>query len=156
MEKTRNELEVLNNRFIWLYRQKRYPEAPGGGEGFRSKQGIAYLNQPYRNIFKTIYKQPISNLKAAVKSDTGLQEGLYPAPKEFRKKIYPARTFLAVCMFCAFLFSALWFYHVGQAGRPGMVQRKVVHLYSSLSRIRGPSQPGCCQDRCAANPKKAS
>ncbi len=103
MEKTRNKLEVLNNHFIWLYRQKRYSEAIRAAErGLELSKELPYLNQPYRNIFKNNIQAANLKLKRIVgKSGAGLQRGALPLAKEsFARKFILRGLLLVVCMFC--------------------------------------------------------
>jgi uncharacterized protein YvpB len=158
MEKTRNELELLNNRFIWLYRQKRYPEAIREAEkGLELSKELPYLYQPYRNIFKNnIQAANLKFKKAAVKSDAGLQRGALPrAKKNFGRKFILRGLLLAVCMFCAlFIFSFMVLpCGPGQDGSRDGSKESCSSVFQSVADAEGlPCLDAAARDRFVANP----
>ena len=83
MENIRNELEVLNNRFIWLYRQKRYPEAIREAErGLKLAGELPHLKHTYGDIFKNNLQAAFLKYnRVAGKSCAGLQRGALPRAK---------------------------------------------------------------------------
>lgn len=104
MENIRNELEVLNNRFIWLYRQKRYPEAIREAErGLKLAGELPHLKHTYGDIFKNNLQAAFLKYnRVAGKSYAGLQRGALPRAKRgFGRICILLGLLLAVCVVCA-------------------------------------------------------
>ncbi len=80
MESIRNELEILNNRFIYLYRQKRYPEAIREAErGLKLAGESPLLKSTYKNIFNNNIQSALLKYSGVIgKNSAGPRRGASP------------------------------------------------------------------------------
>lgn len=143
MDNTRKELVSINNRFIMLYRRKRYPEAIREAEkGLKLARELGHPNDSYKKTFQNSIRIAFREYTRIVRDYSGETRKVVvptPAKKGLLRKLIFCALFLVASIVCTVLILGFIFLPYGPGSLPDSFKENFSAISQPAANAEDPS-----------------